>query len=145
MVTHRAGVPAPERCSARSFETRPFNRPRDVPEHHALEGFWPAEQRAILWFRVELRSHLQRSVTVEETLDRWQKGPGAEWRREKMRIDLQQQICEIELHKYLLSETAGFDVGWEHAATDWVRRYAATWREWWEEQPDSLPDVLAFL
>lgn len=40
----------------------------------------------------------------------------------------QQEITEIERHKYFLSEEAGYDVGWDHAANDWEAKYAQEFR-----------------
>jgi hypothetical protein len=36
----------------------------------------------------------------------------------------EQEIAEIERHKYLLSEQAGHDVGWEFAEKDWLANHA---------------------
>ena len=33
---------------------------------------------------------------------------------------------EIERHKYFLSEKAGYDVGWEFAAQDWMSNHAGS-------------------
>ncbi|MDM4017856.1 hypothetical protein [Roseiconus lacunae] len=33
-------------------------------------------------------------------------------------------IDEINLHKYYLSERAGYDVGWDHAVNDWKQMRA---------------------
>ena len=38
------------------------------------------------------------------------------------------EVVEIERHKYLLSEKAGYDVGWEFAEKDWEDNYAANFR-----------------
>ncbi len=35
------------------------------------------------------------------------------------------QITEIERHKYLLSEQAGYDVGWDFAEQDWLKNHAS--------------------
>ena len=39
-----------------------------------------------------------------------------------------QEVSEIERHKYFLSEKAGHDVGWEHAAHDWESNHADEFR-----------------
>ncbi|WP_147870911.1 hypothetical protein [Stieleria maiorica] len=41
------------------------------------------------------------------------------------------QIAQIEQHKYFMSEKAGYDVGWEHAEQDWREKFgpAATGHE----------------
>ena len=31
----------------------------------------------------------------------------------------EEEVAQIEQHKYFLSEKAGYDVGWEHAEQDW--------------------------
>ena len=36
-------------------------------------------------------------------------------------------IAEINRHKWLESEIAGYDIGFEKAASDWLKRYAAAW------------------
>jgi hypothetical protein len=33
------------------------------------------------------------------------------------------------LHKWIESEKAGYDIGFEHALIDWVVKYRSTWRE----------------
>jgi hypothetical protein len=40
----------------------------------------------------------------------------------------QLEITEIERHKYFLSEKAGYDVGWEHAASDWEENHGREFR-----------------
>ena len=36
-------------------------------------------------------------------------------------------IEEINRHKWLESEIAGFDIGFEAAAEDWLKKHAAVW------------------
>ena len=36
-------------------------------------------------------------------------------------------IAEINRHKWLESEIAGYDVGFEAAAEDWLKNHAAAW------------------
>ena len=40
----------------------------------------------------------------------------------------QQEITEIERHKYFLSEKVGYDVGWDHAAHDWEENHGQEFR-----------------
>lgn len=40
-----------------------------------------------------------------------------------------EEIKEIELHKYFLSEKRGHDVGWQFAESDWEAKYAAAFRQ----------------
>jgi len=112
----------------------------DLYTHPSLGSYWPSERRAIISYRVYLSVELKRDPSIEETVETWESCTIAQrWRRKKMAGDTQRQIREIERHKYLLSESAGHDVGFDHAAADWVRNYAAKWRDWWEEQPESCP------
>ncbi len=41
---------------------------------------------------------------------------------------IQDEVAEIERHKYFLSEKAGHDVGWEAAEKDWEEKYQAEFR-----------------
>jgi hypothetical protein len=36
-------------------------------------------------------------------------------------------IEEINRHKWLESEIAGYDIGFEAAAEDWLKKYAGVW------------------
>ena len=36
-------------------------------------------------------------------------------------------IQEINRHKWLESEIAGYDIGFEKATEDWLKRYASAW------------------
>jgi hypothetical protein len=39
-------------------------------------------------------------------------------------------IAEINRHKWLESEIAGYDIGFEAAAEDWLRKHASAWVEY---------------
>lgn len=43
----------------------------------------------------------------------------------------ERQILEINKHRWIESEKAGYDVGEEWAAMDWVSKYAAKFRVFW--------------
>ena len=106
-----------------------------------LASYWPTERLAIFEFRLAAGTKLQRVITVKEAVNLWEDGACTRWRREKMHLDGQRQLEEIERHKFLVSQGAGYDVGWEKAAKDWIERHAASWRMWWENQPDAHPKV----
>ena len=36
---------------------------------------------------------------------------------------------EIEKHKWIESEKAGYDIGYERAAEDWLNRYSELWMQ----------------
>lgn len=97
-----------------------------------LRRFWPSEARAILVHRYYLSIGLRRQATLEETILSWENGAGGPWRNQKQRRDCEAQIQAIQEHKYFLSEKAGYNVGFETAAQDWILHHAAQWRKWWE-------------
>lgn len=41
---------------------------------------------------------------------------------------------EILKHKWIESEKAGYDIGFERALTDWIIKYRSGWRKWRQEQ-----------
>ena len=47
----------------------------------------------------------------------------------------QQVIEEIERHKWIESEKAGRDIGFDRAAEDWLNRYSEQWMQKNSEQP----------
>jgi len=42
---------------------------------------------------------------------------------------------EIDKHKWIESEKAGYDIGFEKAAEDWISRYADEWEQRHSEKP----------
>ena len=120
-------------CQPSTGEFRDFELYSDP----LLERYWPSERRAILVHRFYLSLEQKREATLEAALRSWESGICVAWRRDKMRRDGQEQLREIERHKYFLSQRLGYDVGWEVAAKDWIEKHAAAWREWWEKQPES--------
>jgi len=55
------------------------------------------------------------------------------WREKRQASMLALQREEINRHKWLESEKARKDLGRE-AALEWIRKYAASWREWYEHE-----------
>ena len=106
-------------------------------QYPILEKYWPSEKKAILAHRFTLSVKLKRDATIEETLASWESGICTPWRQKKMRQDGKEQLRQIERHKYLVSQKAGYDIGWEAAAQDWIDHHAGPWRDWWEAQPES--------
>ncbi|MCZ6793283.1 MAG: hypothetical protein O7J95_06685 [Planctomycetota bacterium] len=116
-------------------------RDRELLRDRRIAAYWPSERLAIVEFRLTLYRRYGRHVELTEALTIWEDGAATDWRREKMRLDGQRQLEEIERHKYCLSQELGLDVGWERAADDWIESHAAQWRAWWELQPESRPGV----
>ena len=48
-------------------------------------------------------------------------------------------IAEINRHKWLESEIAGYDIGFEKATEDWLKRYAAAWLAYQSTRTASKP------
>ena len=118
--------------------SKPVQKTLSDPEAHhpRLSRYWPSERRAILAHRFYLSIEGECTISIECAIQSWESGAGRDWRADKARRDGDEQMREIERHKYLLSQQAGHDVGWELAAKDWVARHAAEWRRWWEERED---------
>ena len=55
------------------------------------------------------------------------------------RSAFQEQLRLIEAHRVRLCSQHGRDVSAELAASDWIGRYAAVWRAWWESGSAELP------
>ena len=106
-----------------------------------LRTYWPSERQAILEYRLHLCEQLQREAGLAESIESWENGAAIRWRQEKMRLDGRKQLREIERHKYLTSKELGYDMGWEAAALDWIEKYAASWRDWWERQAEARPHL----
>jgi hypothetical protein len=47
---------------------------------------------------------------------------------------IKREIEEIQRHRWLESEKAGYDIGSRAAALDWIEKHAADFRENWERE-----------
>ena len=86
--------------------------------------------------RSRLSIELNRDVDFTEASEHWLKTCAVTWREKRQSDMLARQREEILKHKWIESEKAHRDLGSE-ATLDWIRRYAAQWREWYEEQYDA--------
>lgn len=93
------------------------------------------EYRAVDLHRGKLCSEWGREVSFEEAQSHWEEHCAADWRRERYAHMCAMQRDEIARHTWIESEKADQDLGLD-AKLDWVRRYAAQWREWYETQYD---------
>jgi phosphotransferase system HPr (HPr) family protein len=88
----------------------------------------PAELRAIeehkYFLSLERRAEVSIGEAIRDFLDRFLK----DWRREKTRRDLQEQIHAIERHRQARSAAAGGDVDHAVVAEEWCEKYAHIWR-----------------
>lgn len=48
---------------------------------------------------------------------------------------------EILKHKWIESEKAGYDIGFERAMTDWLVNHSAAWRRWRKNQREQNSDA----
>jgi hypothetical protein len=48
--------------------------------------------------------------------------------------EFQAERDEILRHKWLESEKAGYDIGFERALTDWILKHRSKWRRWRAQQ-----------
>jgi hypothetical protein len=56
-------------------------------------------------------------------------------RRSSLYREFQAERDEILRHKWIESEKAGHDIGFEHALTDWIIKHRSKWRK--SRQPGS--------
>ncbi len=72
-------------------------------------------------------------VGLAEAAADWSAHHAEQWRVERQAHCLQLQCAEINRHKWIRSEQERRDVGHE-AVLEWIQKYAATWRQWYEEE-----------
>lgn len=94
-----------------------------------------AEKLAVERYRVRLSQERAREITQEEALADWTANHSANWRQERHARMLAMEREEILRHKWIESEKGNRDVGAE-AVFDWIRKYAALWRKWFEDEYD---------
>jgi len=46
----------------------------------------------------------------------------------------QAEVAEIQKYRWIQSEKAGYDIGQDRAAMEWIAKYAAKFREQWERK-----------
>ncbi|HOO76317.1 MAG TPA: hypothetical protein PK636_02860 [bacterium] len=100
----------------------------DTQDPHS---FSPPEWRAIEVHRYFLSQRFCRFVSMEETIQSWLNHHSQAWRETQVRKATEEQLQEIEKHKWIESEKAGCDLG-NIAMLDWINKYAESWRRQWE-------------
>ncbi len=106
---------------------------KQLEEHHSLDQFPPAEARAILVHKYYLSEEAGCDVGIGQAIDDWLMHHAERWRRRRLSRELEIQRGEMKRHRWLESERAGCDLGQE-AEWDWIRRFAAHWRSWYDQQ-----------
>jgi len=94
-----------------------------------------AERKAVERHRLWLCGQQGCEVSLSEALTDWLAHHSQSWRSDRHAKMLAMERQEILRHKWIESEKRNRDVGAE-AAFDWIRRYAAGWRAWFEEEYD---------
>ena len=97
--------------------------------------FTKAELREINLHKYFLSQKRGYDVGFEAARRDWEDKHSRRWREARHRAMLDLQCAEIARHKWLESEKARRDLGRE-AALDWIEKYAAKWRKWYECEYD---------
>jgi len=87
-----------------------------------------AELAEMVKYQEALEKKIGKKTELWEAVDDFLRNARAEWEREKLARDLAEQRKEIEKHKWIESEKAGYDIGEKRAIEDWTRKYAHIWR-----------------
>ncbi len=95
----------------------------------------PAERRAFEQFRSEMAVSAGEVPESRSVLNIWLHEHSAHWHRRRQQTAAQLQAEEIRKYRWIESEKHQRDLG-KAAHVDWVRRYAAEWREWFENNYD---------
>ncbi len=97
-----------------------------------------AETGAVLRHQEHLAQEWGRHVEYDEAANDWQRHYAVKWRNERLARLLERQREEIQRHKWIESEKARRDLG-RDAVMDWIQRYAAAWRSWYQEHEEPPP------
>ena len=117
---------------------------QELLNHPLLSRYCPSERRAIVCHHLYLIYQSQAEVALWETVKSWDEGACIPWRREKMRLDCKEQLRHIEEYRLRLSGRSKKEVKPETAACRWIQKYAASWRENWENQAESTPLIFPY-
>lgn len=88
----------------------------------------PGEMEAVLDHKYHLSRKAGRDVGLDYAILHWHRYHARRWRSQRMKEEVECQICEMLKHKWIESEKAGRDLG-KDALIDWIRRHAKEWRE----------------
>ena len=92
-----------------------------------------AEVREIEKHKYFMSIERGQEVSFEEAAENWLKYHAQAWREARQQKMLAMQRDEINRYKWIQSERAHQDLGGS-AVLDWIQRYAANWREWYENE-----------
>lgn len=97
-----------------------------------VHGLSIAEERAIYRFWERLSAQLGRQVSRDEARAIWERDYAEAWRIKYLAHVMRIQREEMLRHKWIESEKAHRDLGNE-AIWDWINKYAASFRDWYEQ------------
>ena len=92
-----------------------------------------AEEEAVKRHQEVLSFERGQQVSLDESQADWLVNHAQRWREERQAEMLAREREEILRHKWIESEKAQRDLGAE-AVLDWIRRYAAQWRKWYQDK-----------
>jgi len=95
----------------------------------------PAEREAVEQHKYFLSEKAGHDVGFASALEDWLANQAERWRAERNARLLAKQRDEIMRYKWIESEKANYDLG-RMAALDWVKKYAAVWRSWYDTEYD---------
>ena len=96
-----------------------------------------AERRAMKRHWKRLCETWSKDVSYEEAMDDWLNHHAMAWREEHQRRVMERQQEEMKKHRWIESEKAKRDLG-STAYIDWIKKYAAQWRAWYEREVEGL-------
>lgn len=99
-----------------------------------------AELREIERHKYLMSQEEGRDVELERAAQDWLANHAELWRKHRQVRMLELQRKEIERYKWIESEKAQRDLGRE-ASLDWIRKYAARWRDWYENEVEEDEDA----
>lgn len=89
-----------------------------------------------------LQQERGRFVGFEEAVEDWLAYHAQEFRERQQSIFMERQREEMLRHKWIESEKAHRDLGMD-AIFDWIRKYAAQWRDMYERELEKRAEVEA--
>ena len=99
----------------------------------------PSEWEEVKKHRAFMTTLFGRDVDEDEALEHWLRHHALPWREARQRMILALQREEMLRHKWIESEKAQRDLGTD-ALLDWIRQYAAQWRDELDHQGLDVPD-----
>jgi len=99
-----------------------------------------AERRQVERHKYYMSQNCGEDVGFEAAAQDWFEKHSQHWREERHRRMLAMQREEIARYKWCRSEEAHRDLG-SAAALEWIRLYAASWREWFEKEFNDVDEL----